>query len=124
MITSAQYSSIICALELADSCQNSAKNELISMKSNLANTRTTVQKKTALTSEIDHLNQYLSYELSTPLPQLIETVRRLQLHVSTYAVSVDSFLSNNSLQVSPYFASLSELAGYPIAEENVGNSCL
>lgn len=124
MITPGTYATIACLLEQADVLHLDAYNELVKMQTNLDNTLVSDSKAERLGAEIDRAKTTIVEQRAMPTVPLVDAVRQLQVHVIRYYGSVDSFLSTNALLVSPYFASLSAMAGYTIAPDNIGTSCV
>jgi hypothetical protein len=124
MITIGDYISIACALERADLLQSDAANSLVSMQNVLSSTRASDGKILALRNEIEQVRDKIALQRSQPLQNAVAAVQSLQRHVERYYGSVNSFLADNSVKVSPFFASLSLEAGYEIAAANIGSSCI
>lgn len=124
MISSIEYSNIICLLEVADARQLDADAELTKMQINLSATNSSGIKATTLGDEIGQTRSNISSQRQNPLDSVVSAVKALQAHVTKYYGTVDSFLSNHSIQVSPYIANISSIAGYTIASPNIGLTCV
>ena len=124
MISTTDYSNIICLLEVADARQLDANAELTKMQINLSATNSSGAKTTALADEIGQSGSNITSQRQAPLDSVVAAVKALHAHVTKYYGAVDLFLSNNSIRVSPYIANVSAIAGYTIASANIGSTCI
>jgi len=123
MITPLDYVKITCLIDRADILQLDADIRLVKMQGNIAITRGNPRELAILSTEIQTLRNKISEYRSVPNPRLVEAVRKLQIHVLKYNASVNSFLSNNNIKVSPFVANISSLAGHNIIQGNIGVPC-
>lgn len=123
MITALQYASIACTLDKINIYQSDASAELVAMQNNLSGTLGDAQRKNTLRLEIEQVRKAIAEERQRPLTQVVEAIRRLNLHVESHYGPLNSFLSANNITVSPYFASVSLAAGFTISQSNIGESC-
>jgi hypothetical protein len=124
MISSAVYVNLICSLEKADQLQGDADDQLVEMENVLSTTLTTPDRIENMRNEIENERKTISQFKNGFAFSVINAVKSLQDHVKKHYGSVNSFLADNNIRVSPYFASLSSQAGHPISGSNIGSSCL
>jgi hypothetical protein len=111
MISSAVYVNLICSLEKADQLQGDADDQLVEMENVLSTTLTTPDRIENMRNEIENERKTISQFKNGFAFSVINAVKSLQDHVKKHYGSVNSFLADNNIRVSPYFASLSSQAG-------------
>jgi hypothetical protein len=123
MIDIKTYINITCYLEQSYNNHVNIYNSLSELTPILDNTIGTQIKKISMTDAINSATNTIGHNVSTNDNLLLSAVKALQVHVTKYYGSVNSFLHNNNVKVNSYFANISSLVGYPINTSNIKETC-
>lgn len=121
MISPTEYDFIANGIDAAKKQVNDILGNLFSMHNNLEDNDilSTNSEKIQMITTIDETYQLIFNDNYVTSLNMFQTVAILQRHVITHHGDINVFLSENNITVGPFFAEISDSAGYVINPDNI-----
>ena len=123
MITATKYKTITDLLDSSQDRGSDVLGYLTQMTTDLSNSEIPSESidRQRLEDQISATSDVVDSRHNDYTTLMLDFVRVLQKYIDDNYSSIDDFLSDNSTQVLPVFADMSELVGYPIDVSNIEN---